>query len=68
MENELKPCPFCGGNAHITTYLGKKPIVYIECNDCKALMGNPRMMTSALKGKLYFESRDELINAWNSRK
>jgi Lar family restriction alleviation protein len=68
MENELKPCPFCGGEAHIVTYLGKKRIVYIECDGCKVLMGNPKIMTSALKGKLYFEDENKLIKAWNNRK
>ena len=64
---ELKPCPFCGGKANITTYLGNKRIVYIECDGCKAYMGHPRIMTSALKGKLYFEDKNELIEAWNRR-
>lgn len=64
---ELKPCPFCGGEARINTYLGNKRIVYIECDGCKVIMGNPRPMYSALKGKLYFEYENELIEAWNRR-
>ena len=67
MNHNLKPCPFCGGDAHITTLLGKKVIMYIECDGCRALMGYPRAITSALKGKLYFDNINELVNAWNNR-
>lgn len=65
---ELLKCPFCGGEARIVTYQGSKSIFYIECKDCNALMGNPRRMISAMKGKLYFENEAELIEAWNTRK
>lgn len=65
---DLKPCPFCGGEANIVTYQGSKRIFYIECKGCNALMGNPRIMISGMKGKLYFENEAELIEAWNTRK
>lgn len=65
---ELRNCPFCGGKASIVTYQGSKRIFYIECKDCNALMGNPRIMISGMKGKLYFENEAELIEAWNTRK
>ena len=65
---ELRNCPFCGGEANIVTYQGSKRIFYIECKGCNALMGNPRIMISAMKGKLYFENEAELIEAWNTRK
>ena len=67
MEDNLKPCPFCGSKAHIVTYQGVEHIVYIKCDGCKVLMGHPRIVTSCLRGKLYFEDRNELIKAWNSR-
>lgn len=66
--NELKPCPFCGGEAEMVTYSGKKQVVYIECSGCNALMGNPRPIHSAMRGKLYFESESDLVDAWNKRK
>lgn len=65
---ELRNCPFCGGDANIVTYQGSKRIFYIECKGCNALMGNPRIMISGMKGKLYFENEAELIEAWNTRK
>lgn len=34
MENELKPCPFCGGEAYMAqNYLGQK---YVWCAECGA--------------------------------
>lgn len=67
--NELKPCPFCGGKVRTTIYSGETATVYyIECEGCKALMGNPRPLRSALRGKLYFDNLSELVDAWNKRK
>lgn len=65
---ELRNCPFCGGEASIVIYQGSKRIFYIECKGCNALMGNPRIMISGMKGKLYFENEAELVEAWNTRK
>lgn len=65
---KLLCCPFCGGESSIVTYQGSKRIFYIECKDCKALLGNPRIMISGMKGNLYFENEAELIEAWNTRK
>ena len=65
--SELKCCPFCGGEAKIVRYCGKKTIVYVECTNCLAYMGNQRIMTSSSRGKEYFESEEKLINAWNTR-
>lgn len=34
MENDLKPCPFCGGEAYMAqNYLGQK---YVRCVECGA--------------------------------
>ena len=33
---ELKPCPFCNGEAHIHTNTGWGTAVVIECKNCGA--------------------------------
>lgn len=62
MCNDLKPCPFCGGEAIIRTYrtfideyhgIGTK--YYVECSECLA---NRHL------GKL---TENEAIEAWNTR-
>ena len=54
--SELKPCPFCGGEAHITL---EQAMWFIECEneDCGAMMGFEAEVVS----------RIEAIAAWNRR-
>ena len=54
MPNELKPCPFCGGEAEVrTTDLGTYKVVCIEC---------PTDM-----GRYWSWAKKEAIAAWNRR-
>jgi Lar family restriction alleviation protein len=63
MENELKPCPFCGGEAEHKMYFWgnhtktHKPIwcYYIFCAECGAMTDN------------IFKTEEEAITAWNRR-
>lgn len=59
---ELKPCPFCGGEAEITEY----HLSYeVECSACEA--------TLATSFSIYADDdekssvRNELVKAWNRR-
>nr|DAM36721.1 MAG TPA: restriction alleviation protein [Caudoviricetes sp.] len=65
-EIKLKPCPFCGGEAMLTTnlYAG---IVYIQCKCCTAMAGRKRKIVSSMIGKEYFVNKEEAIEAWNRR-
>lgn len=56
MEYELKPCPFCGGEARIISdiYVGKLEHL-AACRYCKA-------------SSWTYESKEEAIEAWNNRK
>ena len=64
MNEELKPCPFCGGEAVINVIEPHEHVVvnlppypggaFIECTGC----------TCAMSG----QSEEEVIEAWNTRK
>jgi len=52
--NELKPCPFCGGEVEIYE---AQELIYpytIECQECTCHMGR-------------YSDRDEIIETWNRR-
>lgn len=61
--NELKPCPFCGGEAETKMYLWGtnsqtgEPIwlYYVFCIKCNSMSDN------------VFQSKKDAINAWNRR-
>lgn len=63
MQNELKPCPFCGGKPHISKHSfwnektkGFTDHTYgIECIECHT------------KGNQFYETEKEAIEAWNRR-
>lgn len=48
---ELKRCPFCGGEAEI---IGSNTTYWIDCNECRAETG-------------LFNTEAEAIVAWNRR-
>lgn len=60
---ELKPCPFCGGEAEMATehYYDDKKISYVVCKRCDARGGfflvSPK-----------YASEAKAIEAWNRRK
>ena len=58
MQNELKPCPFCGSNnlSIESIFMTNCPdrFCWIRCNNCTAEIKEPKL-------------RDEAIEAWNRR-
>ena len=52
-SNELKPCPFCGGEAKLRRY-GDSAYCYIECSQCEI-------------GAYFYDTKAEAIAAWNRR-
>ena len=69
MEKNLviKPCPFCGGEANLVRMIGKTNIYYIECSECRAMMGRTSWQMDGLRGKLHFESDEDVVQEWNTR-
>ena len=53
MMAELKPCPFCGGKAEISLYLGNYGVA---CCECPGAVINCR-----------YQTKEEAIKAWNRR-
>lgn len=51
---ELKPCPFCGGEAIITDVVCYMTIPGVECTSCTAMVVGD-------------ETIEEAIDAWNRR-
>ena len=63
MNEELKPCPFCGGEAKMA-YVKTNPEAHlIYCNDCN-------MMVMLLKedSRAPFPTDEMFISVWNSRR
>ena len=62
MANELKPCPFCGGDADfLTENFGGK--VWVICTDC-GVQTAKEYTNLIVFGK---GGKDRAIDAWNRR-
>ena len=65
-NKELKPCPFCGGEAHISISdceMGEKRyMAYAECDnaDCEAMLGTELFESEE-------EAKQTVIKMWNRR-
>lgn len=76
MDNNLKPCPFCGASATIrksTVYLDV--IYFAECTKCRAkvrwfFVGHPTIEHGMLAEKTRYtedQAIQEATKAWNRR-
>ena len=55
--NELKPCPFCEGEAHLIThkFTGAADSYGIECKSCRT------------QSYQFYDTPEDAIAAWNRR-
>ena len=56
LSNELLPCPFCGGDAHLAVYAKAKEQIVAECENLHCL--------NAVCGSI---TPEEAIARWNNR-
>ena len=66
MMSELKPCPFCGGNAVVVS-APISGVWCIQCKSCTATIGRKTKTISTICGKEYFDTREAAEIAWNRR-
>ena len=67
--DELKPCPFCGGKAEIVEgYYDSFIDGYaVMCRNCCLIFGAHGSLGEAYKWMCIYESKEEAIDAWNTR-
>lgn len=71
MNEELKPCPFCGGEAKIKAaskeYIGFT--IWCECKNCYAQAGGycPDMKKEDTAIENIDSCRNKAVEAWNRR-
>ena len=76
---ELKPCPFCGGNAFPTIKRGERyKALFVECEDCGVMLPiyESRLLSYSRDKKKYGETtlsnqiewhKTEIEEKWNTR-
>lgn len=70
MSNELKPCPFCGGEARLYHDWSSETGDWfsVDCNNDDCLMASQRSAWDyTCVGTGWRKSKEEVINAWNIR-
>lgn len=67
MDNELKPCPFCGNAANLEisySYTKQKYYLHIECKTCHA---KSKILRSDERPEDDNIIVQRIVNAWNTR-
>ena len=69
MREELKPCPFCGGEAEVAegTYTAWEEGYSVRCRHCALTFGASGRLGECYEWSCSFKSEEEAIEAWNRR-
>lgn len=59
-EIKLKPCPFCGGEAEVSRFLGRYAVVCTECFAC--MLNEDNYFPEDEKSDIDF-----VVRSWNRR-
>lgn len=62
-EIEIKPCPFCGGEARLKKHNKLEQTWYVQCHDCGIRTPN----SSQAAYQPWKQARDYPILQWNRR-
>lgn len=67
MNEDLKPCPFCGGKAGLAHSTQQDECFTVVCKQCGIIIGAYAKTNSGKWENLFYKSRDEAAKAWNRR-
>lgn len=67
--SELKPCPFCGGEAHVVEgmYNSYQEGYAVRCRHCALTLGASGRLGECYEWSCCYENEAEAIEAWNTR-
>jgi Lar family restriction alleviation protein len=78
MDKKLKPCPFCGEEAHLKECIHyhsgpnggytESGGFYIECEKCSYQFGHNQDYNYYGDATTIFATKEQAIKAWNTRK
>ena len=63
MNDELKPCPFCGGQARLKKHYKLEQTWYVQCHKCGIRTPN----STQTPYQNWAEARDYPVKMWNRR-
>lgn len=67
MENELKPCPFCGGAIRVNSIIDKELYIDVECecDNCNMTFSHSQSFVVSKNERV--SPHDSFFEVWNRR-
>lgn len=69
MSDKLKPCPFCGGEAHVVIgeYAAFEDGYAVQCDNCCLTFGAYGRLGETYQWSCIYPTETEAVSAWNAR-